>query len=139
MDIEEWLDQYRSLQEYAMQCARRVDEARNHSLRSPSFDRGVKCSGIFSLDLPVVKIEADEKWFQKAKEKFFSRLDELGDMIEQLEEYDQKLVLINRYYLGKTRKEIAKEMPYSEKTVWRIHKSAMKALQEILNRKEGRT
>ncbi len=133
MEITEWLDQYRRLEEHAMQCARRLDEARHQSLRSPSFDRGVRHSGTFTLDLPVAKIEAEEKQFRKAREKLFARLDELGDMVEQLEDYEQKLVLMYRYMLGKKWSEIVKEMPYCERSVQRIHGKALKALQEILN------
>ena len=137
MDVVEWLDQYRALYEYAMKCARRLDEARHQSLRSPSFDRGTKHSGTFTLDLPAAKIEVAEKRYRKAKEKLFSRLNELADMIDQLDEYGQKLVLMYRYILGMTWEQIAKKMPYSVKTIQRIHGRALKALDEILkNRKE---
>ena len=137
MDVVEWLDQYRALEAYAMRCARKVDEARHQSLRSPSFDRGAKHSGTFTLDLPVAKIEAREKRYLKAKEKLLSRMNELADMIDQLDEYGEKLVLMYRYILGMTWEQIAKKMPYSEKTAQRIHGRALKALDEILkNRKE---
>ena len=139
MQIVEWLEQYRDLEQYAKKCARDVDEARRYSLRSPNFERGVKSSGTFTIDRVMEKIEAEEAKYEKAKAKLLARLDELADMIDRLEEYDQTLVLIYRYLFRMQWRDVAERMNLCEATVRRIHKIALKELQKILDDMEGNT
>ena len=139
MNIDEWLEQYHDLEQYAKRCALRVDEARHSGLRSPIFDKGVKTSGTFTLDCPVARIEAEETRYKKAKARLLARLNELADMIDKLEEYDQKLVLFHRHLFGLQWNEVAKQMDLSDATVRRIHKIALGELQRILENMEGNT
>lgn len=139
MDIVEWLEQYHDLEQYPKRCALNVDEARRCSLRSVSFDKGVKTSGTYTLDRPVEKIETAEARYKSAKAKLLARLNDLADMIDKLDEYDHKLVLFHRHLFGLQWSDVAEKMDLSEASVRRIHKTALGELQKILDDMEGNT
>ena len=138
MNVKDYLAEYRALEYHARKCAELADDAMHSQLHSPSFGPRVKSSGTYSLDNIAQKIEAAEGRFNRALKKLLSRLDELTDMICQLEDCNEKTVLVYRYIYGMPWKQIVRKMPECERTIMHIHGRALKHLQNILDQKEGK-
>ena len=130
MDIKAWLSQYRSADRYARKCAELAEDARQ-TLRSPNFDRVPRRSLPFNLDYTMEKLEIQEEKLTRAKEKALALLAEIEDAIDQLEDYDQKQVLRDRWISGMSWQDIAEDCYLSERSVYYIHQKALAELEKI--------
>ena len=136
MDAYERLRQYRDAYRYAIECAHVVDDARHSQLRSPKYDRVSRSSGMSGLDYTMEKIEAADRKYLKAKKKVLRLLNELADMVDELDDYQEQKVIYLRHIYVMDWTDIGKSMGISDRTAQRIHGRAMTALQHIMKTKE---
>ena len=78
--------------------------------------------------MQVDRILAAEKRLNRARDEALKILDDIEDMIESLEDFDQKTVLRLKYIDGLTWDEVALQANWSERSVRRIHGRALEEL-----------
>ena len=100
------------------------------SVPSPSF--GEHIGGSRSFEAPFVRtlerIWEKEAELQRSLNKLFDLKDEIGKVIDTLENKDEALVLTYRYLFFFKMEDIAAEMHISMSSVKRWHRSAIKNL-----------
>ena len=73
----------------------------------------------------IIKISDLEEQIKQANEKLAFLKLEISDAIDQLDNVDERLVLLARYINGKTWDEICIEQYRSESTIHRLHSAAL--------------
>lgn len=116
----------RSYQERKLKVRRLTEELQIHEI-SPSFVLSVTPSAGNKRDLSdyIVRYDNLVTKIITAKQAAAEQFDTLHEQIEQLEDENQKTVLVLRYLRNMTWEEIAEEMLYSYRTVHRIHGKAL--------------
>ena len=133
MEVKAYLRSYQPALKYWELCTRRLDEAKEISLKSPKIDgmpRGGTSGGI---EMQIDRILAAEKRLEKARDQALAILNGIEDMIESLDDFEMKTVLRLRYIDGLTWDEVAIHATWSTRTVRRIHGRAL----DELRRKEA--
>lgn len=128
MDVKQKLRSYLPALRYAIICANRLDAIRETLLKSPNMDGMPRSTRISGLEVMTAAIDAEERRLMKSREKALEILDEIEDMIDELQSFDQKQVLRLHYIAGLTWDQVAMEAHYSERTVRRIHGQALNEL-----------
>lgn len=76
----------------------------------------------------AARVDAMEKKLKRAYEAEIEALDRIETAIEALEDPLHRAVLRGHYIELKRIEKIAAEMGYSESTVWKMHRRALKAI-----------
>ncbi len=134
MDVKKILRQYQPALRYAQKCFEDLDDAREASVRSPRMDGMPRGGGGGGLEEQIARIDALERRAAKAREKALVLAEEIEEMIELLEDYDQKAVIRMRYIKGETWEGVATNLYMSERTACRIHG---RALEELRRKRNG--
>lgn len=133
MEIKSYLRSYQPALKYWELCTRRLDEAKEISLKSPKMDGMPRGGSSGGIEIQVDRILAAEKRLEKARNQALAILNDIENMIESLEDFDQKTVLRLRYIDGLTWDEVSIHASWSTRTVRRIHGRAL----EELRKREG--
>lgn len=142
MEIKAYLRSYQPALKYLELCTRRLDEAREVGIRSPKMDGMPRAGSGGEIEMQVDRILAAERRLNRARDEAMAILEGIEDMIESLENFDQKRILRLRYIDGLTWDEVAMDSGFSERSVRRIHGRALEELrrrhEDIHTRKERR-
>lgn len=130
MEVKAYLRTYQPALKYWELCIRRLDEAKEISLRSPKMDGMPKSGAAGGIEMQVDRILAAEKRLSKARDQALKILNDIEDMIDSLGDFDQKTVLRLRYIDGLTWDEVAIHANWSQRTVRRIHGRALEELRK---------
>ena len=133
MEIKAYLRSYQPALKYWELCTRRLDEAREVGIRSPKMDGMPRSGSGGGIEMQVDRILAAERRLNRARDEAMAILEGIEDMIESLENFDQKRILRLRYIDGLTWDEVAMDSGFSERSVRRIHG---RALEELRRRHE---
>lgn len=85
-------------------------------------------TGPEGLEQQIERILAAEERLEKARAKALEIMDRVENMVDTLENHDQKRVIRLRYIDGMTWDQLARETHWSERTVYRIHGAALEEL-----------
>lgn len=131
MTAKQTLYEYRPALRRTQRCFRDLNDARVADVRSPSFNGFSRTPGIgsSSVELQIEKIETLEREAASAREKALELAEQIEDLIDALEEYDQKAVIRLRYVCGYSWPKVASLLHYSDRSVRRIHGKAIKNLE----------
>lgn len=124
-DVKTILKSYIPTLRYAEKCFREYDMARAVSVRSPKMDGMPRSGNVTGLEMQVAIIEQKYRKAEKAREKASRIVDMVYDMIESLDDADQKAVIKLRYVFGDSWDSIATSMEMKERTVYYIHGKAL--------------
>lgn len=130
MDVKDKLLAYRQAQRYVDACAEMLTQARADALKSPNMDGMPRTPGVHGLDTMMARIDALERKLVRAQNKAKKVLKDVTDMIQLIDNYDQKTVLILRYVTGRNWEEIAERMGYSRRSVIYMHGDALQRLRD---------
>ena len=133
MEIKSYLRSYQPALKYWELCTRRLDEAREVGIRSPKMDGMPRGGSGGGIEMQVDRILAAERRLNRARNEAMAIFEGIEDMIESLENFDQKRILRLRYIDGLTWDEVAMDSGFSERSVRRIHG---RALEELRRRHE---
>ena len=123
---------YRDALHYTQHCFAELNDARREGVRSPSFNGFSRTPGIgsSSVELQIEKINDLEHRAAKARGKALELAEQIEDLIDALEEYDQKAVIRLRYVCGYSWPKVASLLHCTDRNVRRIHGKAIKNLEE---------
>ena len=107
MEIKSYLRSYQPALKYLELCTRRLDEAREVGIRSPKIDGMPRAGSGGGIEMQVDRILAAERRLNRARDEAMAILEGIEDMIESLENFDQKMILRLRYIDGLTWDEVA--------------------------------
>lgn len=127
-DVKAFLRSYIPTLRYAELCFRELDAARDVSVRSPRLDGMPRGGSLGGLELQVAEIEAIRRKAEKAREKVLAMLGRIEDMIDGLDDMDQRMVIKMRYLYGCQWAEIAVSANMAERTVYYLHGKALAEL-----------
>lgn len=128
MEVKTYLRSYQPALKYWELCTRRLDEARDIGVRSPKMDGMPRSGAGGGIEMQIDRIMAAERRLNKARDEALEILEGIEDMIESLENFDQKRILRLRYIDGLTWDEVAMDAGFSERSVRRIHGRALEEL-----------
>ena len=124
-DVKAYLRSYIPTLRYAQLCFRELDMAMDVSIKSPRLDGMPRGGSLGGLELQVAEIEALRRKAEKAREKVLAMLDQIENMIDGLDDMDQKMVIKMRYIYGCQWAEIAVSANMAERTVYYLHGKAL--------------
>lgn len=132
IEIERKKDYLKEYEKAVRQMERielRIQEIRLNKM-CPSFlnDGMPHTSGQTDLSAYAVLLEQEEKRYMKCRYQRAKKCKEITDQIEQLENEDEKDILIYRYIKLMKWEDIAVKMNFSWKWVHKIHARALKNL-----------
>ena len=132
MTAKQTLCEYQPALRHTQRCFRELNDARGGGVRSPSFNGFPRTPGIgsSSVELQVEKIETLEREAASAREKALELAEQIEDLIDALQEYDQKAVIRLRYVCGYSWPKVASLLHCTDRNVRRIHGKAIKNLEE---------
>lgn len=130
-DVKTLLKSYIPALRYAEKCFRELDIARESTIRSPRMDGMPRTGSISGLDLQVAMIDRIRRKAEKERDRVLKMLDKIEDMIESLEDPEQKTVIKLRYVYGYTWSEIAISTEMAERTVYYVHGKALANLRKL--------
>lgn len=130
-DVKTLLKSYIPALRYAEKCFRELDIARESTIRSPRMDGMPRTGSISGLDLQVAMIDRIRRKAEKERDRVLKMLDQIEDMIESLEDPEQKTVIKLRYVYGYTWSEIAISTEMAERTVYYVHGKALANLRKL--------
>ena len=130
-DVKTLLKSYIPALKYAEKCFRELDIARESTIRSPRMDGMPRTGSVSGLELQVAMIERIRKKAEKERDRVLKMLDQIEDMIESLEDPEQKTVIKLRYVYGYTWSEIAISTEMAERTVYYVHGKALANLRKL--------
>lgn len=134
MTPQEELNELKYLLREAERLSRELDDARNATPQSPRIT-GLPHSGTqTTLDLQMERIESAEKRFDKARERYLERLNEIEDMFDEIDDCRYHDVLYFRHIYLMKWGDVAERMHYAESTVRGFH---TKALAEMARRQKN--
>lgn len=125
MDIKAFLRSYRPALIAAQKAANKLDAARETGIKSPRLDGMPRSGGGNGLDDQLARIDALERRLHKERERALAIAEIIQDMIESLEDINQRNVLRMRYLDGLTWVKIGMELNYAERTLYTIHGQAL--------------
>lgn len=128
MDIKAFLRSYRPALIAAQRTAEKLDDARAAGVRSPRLDGMPRTGGGNGLEEQVARIDALERRLCREREKALKIAEIIEDMIDSLDDYEEKMVLRLRYIEGVTWEMIPLQVPMSISTAIRIHGRALEKL-----------
>lgn len=129
-DVKAYLRSYIPTLRYAQLCFRELDMAMDVSIKSPRLDGMPRGGSLGGLELQVAEIEALRRKAEKAREKVLAMLDQIENMIDGLDDMDQKMVIKMRYIYGCQWAEIAVSANMAERTVYYLHGKALAELRK---------
>lgn len=129
-DVKAYLRSYIPTLRYAQLCFRELDMAMDVSIKSPRLDGMPRGGSLGGLELQVAEIEALRRKAEKAREKVLDMLDQIENMIDGLDDMDQKMVIKMRYIYGCQWAEIAVSANMAERTVYYLHGKALAELRK---------
>ena len=130
-DIKILLKSYIPALKYAEKCFRELDIARESTIRSPRMDGMPRTGSVSGLELQVAMIDRIRRKAEKERDRVLKMLDQIEDMIESLEDPEQKTVIKLRYVYGYTWSEIAISTEMAERTVYYVHGKALSNLRKL--------
>ena len=130
MDIKTFLRQYAPALRYAQKCFDELDDARGTSLKSPRLDGMPRGGGGNGLDDQIARIDALERRAATARDKALEMAEIIEQIIESVQDNDEKAVLRLRYLRGYTWEEVGVELGWSVTSAWRIHGRAIQKLRK---------
>lgn len=130
MDAKDKIAACKAAMKEAQRLALELDAVRDARPKSPKLTGMPRSGNGASLDLQMEIIESAEKRFDKAREIALERLAELEDVIDELDNFEFKMVLYLRYIYGLKWMDVAERMHYGERTVRRIHSKALEEMNE---------
>ena len=130
-DVKTLLKSYIPALKYAEKCFRELDIARESTIRSPRMDGMPRTGSVSGLELQVAMIERIRRKAEKERDRVLKMLDQIEDMIESLEDPEQKTVIKLRYVYGYTWSEIAISTEMAERTVYYVHGKALANLRKL--------
>lgn len=130
-DVKTLLKSYIPALRYAEKCFRELDIARESTIRSPRMDGMPRTGSISGLELQVAMIDRIRRKAEKERDRVLKMLDKIEDMIESLEDPEQKTVIKLRYVYGYTWSEIAISTEMAERTVYYVHGKALANLRKL--------
>lgn len=128
MDVKVFLRSYRPALLTAVRAAEKLDDARAAGVKSQTLDGMPRAGGGNGLDEQVARIDALERRFFRERETALEIAERIQDMIDSLENFEQKSVLRLRYLEGMTWDEIGTAVYMGRSTVIRIHGRALEEL-----------
>lgn len=128
MDVKERLAELHAMLKEAERLAEALDDARNATPKSPQMTGMPRANHQTTLDLQMEIIERAREKFEKARENALEKLNEIEEMIDGLESYDQQKVLYFRHIYRMKWTEVADRIHFSERQAQRIHARALEAL-----------
>ena len=123
------LTDYKALMKEAERLALELDDARNAAPKSPQITGMPHSGNQTTLDLQMEIIEAAEKRFFAARDRALTRLEEIEDKIDSLDDPQLRRVLYFRHVYRLNWYEVAEKMHYSKSSVQRFHRQALKELE----------
>lgn len=127
-DVKDILRAYQPALKYAMKCMAEWDAAEQISVSSPKMDGMPRSGATHGLELQVALIEEKRKLAERERERFFEIQSEVYEMIDSLEDPDQRNVLAKRYIDGMEWAEVANYANMAERTVYYVHGKALAEL-----------
>lgn len=133
MNVKQTLYEYRPALRHTQRCFRELSDARDAGVRSPSFNGFSRTPGIgsSSVELQVEKIEMLERKAASAREKTLDLAEQIEDMIDALDDHNQKAVIRLHYLNGYTWQEVALILHFTDRNVRRIHGKAIEELEKL--------
>lgn len=131
MDVKLILRSYQPALRYCISCFEELDRKRAISLKSPKLDGMPRAGGGAGLEEQVARIDDLERRAAKSRDRALAILDEVERMEERLDDFDEKSVIRLRYIRGLSWDEIAREMKFGQRSVYRIHGAAIKKLRKL--------
>ena len=139
MDVKALLESYIPAHKYALLCAREYDALEDAVLKSPKMDGMPRTQSIHGLEYEAARREAARKKLDKARTESLKLLEEIENLIDSLDDFDQKQIIRMRYIIGADARscrkmpwdEVAKETNWCRAQVYKIHGMAL----EVLRRK----
>ena len=109
-------------------------EAMSHSLGGSDYSVE-RVDGTRNLEAPFVKwiykrIDAEEK-LKVMEATLEAKLDELGSIIDKLDQMEYQMVLTYRYILNTDWDEMPSKLNYSISTIYRFHRCALEELSKM--------
>ena len=129
-DIKQLLKAYIPSLRYAEKCFRELDLARESTVRSPRMDGMPRTGSVSGLEMQVAMIERIRKKAEKEREKVLAMLDQIMDMIDMLDDPEQKTVIKLHYVYGYSWAEVAISADMAERTVYYVHGKALSELRK---------
>lgn len=130
-DVKALLKGYIPALRYAEKCFRELDLAREATVRSPRMDGMPRTGSISGLEMQVAMIERIRKKAEKEREKVLKMCDQIMDLIDALEDPEQKTVIKLHYVYGYSWAEVAISAEMAERTVYYVHGKALANLRRI--------
>ena len=124
-DIKAFLKSYLPALRSAERWFREWDNAEDVSVRSPKLDGMPRSTGVHGLELQVELIERCRTRAEKERDKALKILDQIEDMVDRLEDADQRRLIRDRYITGMEWAEVADDVNMSLRTVYRVHGQAL--------------
>ncbi|MCL2234361.1 MAG: DUF1492 domain-containing protein [Firmicutes bacterium] len=114
---------------------------RNHKLENLMRSKQAQIDKIKELAECLKSISSDElnddqSHIENLAKKFFEARVEIRESISQLNDLDHQFVLEERYLLNKTPQQIADDFKCSKRHIERLHRGALSALTEVLQKKQ---
>ena len=129
-NVREILEDYRNAVKYTRKCFRELNDARLAAVRSPSFTGFTRSPGIgsSSVERQAEIIDDLEQKAAKARGRALDLAEQVFDMLDELEDYNEKAVIRLRYVAGYSWPKVGMELHYTDRNVRRIHNAAIKEL-----------
>ena len=133
MNVKQTLYEYRPALRHTQRCFRELNDARDAGVRSPSFNGFSRTPGIgsSSVELQVEKIEMLEREAANAREKTLNLAEQIEDMIDALDDHNQKAVIRLHYLNGYTWEQVGLILHFTDRSVRRIHGKAIEELEKL--------
>lgn len=131
-NVEGILNGYRYALRNARKCFRELNDARLAAVRSPSYMGAPLTPGIgsSSVEKQVEIIDDLERKAAKARGKAADLAEKILDMIDALDEYEEKTILHMRYLNGCSYESIARELDLSRGYVLQLRQNAVRKLND---------
>lgn len=125
MNARDALAELKALMKEAERLALALDAERDARPRSPQMTGMPRAGNNTTLDIQMERIESAEKRFEKARDRYLERLNEIEDLMDQVTDCRYQRVLYFRHIYLMKWEEVAERMHYAESTVRGFHKKAL--------------
>lgn len=116
---------------YAEKCFRELDLARETLIRSPRMDGMPRSGSVAGLDMQVAMIDRLQRRAEKEREKVLNMCDQIMDLIDRLDDPEQKMVIKMHYIYGYSWSEVAISSEMAERKVYYVHGKALAELRKM--------
>lgn len=111
----------------------RLKECMYSFSESPEGERVQTSRNVDKFGSLYAKIDDIEREIKERKEEITNLQIELALEIDELPDFNQKQVLVNRYVYLKSWQEISKKVGYSEGYIFQLHRQALKEFEKVLD------